>query len=279
MSVSSAVGLVSSSLRNLLLGEMQLNPAVPVTILAPDEAGGDERINLFLYKIEENSFLKNEDWTVNPTNTSQLVPPPLSLNLFYLMTPYAKNDPQTGNTTAHEILGEAMRVFYENSVIPTNFLDPDLQSAREQFKIIFNALDPDELGRLWTTFAQPFRLSVRYQISTVQVDMSTAQQQPLPNRVRTVGVPRIAAPFQPPVVSSMTPPNGAAGSVLTFAGTNLSGWQATVSAGGLSLLTAQALTSNTFTATIPAGTVTGFYNVLVDVSRLFRRTFLFEVTA
>jgi hypothetical protein len=279
MSTSSALGLVSSSLRNLLLGQMQLNPAVPVTILAPDETGGDERINLFLYKIEENSFLKNEDWTVNPKNSAQLIPPPLSLNLFYLMTPYAKNDPQTGNATAHEILGEAMRVFYENPVIPETFLDPDLQDAREQFKIIFNAIDPDELGRLWTTFAQPFRLSVRYQISTVQVDMSAAQQQALPNRVRTVGVPRVQAPYQPPTVSGMTPANGAAGAVLSFSGQNLSGWQATVSLGGVSLLASQPLAGNTFTATVPAGTATGFYNVLVDISGLFRRTFVFEVTA
>ena len=35
MSVSTALGLVSASLRNLLIGEMQLTPSVPVTILAP----------------------------------------------------------------------------------------------------------------------------------------------------------------------------------------------------------------------------------------------------
>ena len=61
MSVSTALGLVSASLRNLLVGEMRLSPTVPVTIMAPDEPGGDQRINLFLYKIEENAFLKNED--------------------------------------------------------------------------------------------------------------------------------------------------------------------------------------------------------------------------
>ncbi|MEI9971342.1 MAG: DUF4255 domain-containing protein [Ignavibacteriota bacterium] len=119
--------LVSASLRNLLLGEMQLNPAVPVTILAPDETGGSQRINLFLYKIEENAFLRNEDFALKPGNSSQLVPTPLSLNLYYLMTPYAVNDAQTGNTTAHEILGEAMRVFYENSVIPQQYLETELQ--------------------------------------------------------------------------------------------------------------------------------------------------------
>jgi hypothetical protein len=278
VSISSALGLVSISLRNLLLGEMQLVPAVPVTVLAPDEAGGDQRINLFLYKVEENSFLRNEDWTVKPGNTSQLVPPPLSLNLYYLMTPYAKSDPQTGNATAHEILGEAMRVFYENSVIPDNFLDPGLKGAREQFRIVYNALDPEELSRLWSTFSQPFRLSVRYQISTVQVDMLPAREQPIAKRVRTIGVPGVEAPFTPPVVSAISPPSGPAGTVITFTGQNLAGWQATVSAGGNAILTGLPLTGNTFTATISAGTDPGFYDILVDVSSLFRRMFLFEVT-
>ena len=277
MSVSSALGLVSASLRNLLLGEMQLTPAVPVTIMAPDEPGGDQRINLFLYKIEENPFLKNEEWTLKPGNSNQLVPPPLSLNLFYLMTPYAKNDPQTGNATAHEILGEAMRVFYENPVIPQNHLEADLKTAREEFKIVYSALDPEELSRLWTTFAQPFRLSVRYQISTVQLDMLPAQEKPLPKRVRSIGVPGVEAPFSPPVVVEMVPASGAAGTVVTFTGLNLSGWRATVLVGDQTVLDNQQLSNNTFSITIPAGTEPGFYDLRVDVSRLFRRTFLFEV--
>lgn len=278
MSVSSALGLVSSSLRNLLLGEMTITPTVPVTILAPDETGGNQRVNLFLYKVEENSFLKNEDWMVKPGDSSQLVPPPLSLNLFYLMTPYATNDAQIGNATAHEILGEAMRAFYENPVIPDKYLEAGLKGAREQFKIIYNAVDPEELSRLWTTFAQPFRLSVRYQISTVQVDMLPAQQKPLPKRVRKIGVPGVNAPFHPPVVSGISPASGAAGTAITFSGQNLSGWRATVTAGGVTLLDSQVLNSNTFNATIPAGAETGFYDIRVDISGLFRQTFLFEVT-
>jgi len=278
MSVSTAIGLVSASLRNLLVGEMRLSPAVPVTILAPDETGGDQRINLFLYKVEENEFLKNQDWMLKPGDSGTVVPPPLSLNLYYLMTPYARNDAQIGNATAHEILGEAMRVFYENSVIPQTYLEADLKTAREQFRVVYNALDPEELSRLWSTFAQPFRLSVRYQVSTVQLDMLAAQQKPLPKRVRTIGKPGVQAPFNPPVVLGMTPASGPAGTAISFTGQNLAGWRATVMAADQTLLDQQSITGNTFNATIPAGTQPGFYDVRVDVSRLFRRTFLFEVT-
>ena len=86
MSASTAIGMVSESLRNLLVGEMQLKPDVDVTILAPDESAKARRINLFLYKVQENPTLKNMDWKVKPDDPTQLVSPPLSLNLFYLLT-------------------------------------------------------------------------------------------------------------------------------------------------------------------------------------------------
>jgi hypothetical protein len=278
MSASTAIGMVSASLRNLLIGEMKLTPAVNVTILAPDEPGGNRRINLFLYKTEENPFLKNQDWTLKAGNSSQLVPPPLSLYLYYLMTPYAQNDPQIGNAAAHEIMGEAMRVFYENPVIPKDYLEAGLTSAREQLRIVNNMLDPEELSRIWGTFSQPYRLSILYQVSTVQLDMSSDQERPLPKRVRKIGIPNVQAPFKPPVVLDMVPISGVAGSLVTFTGQNLAGWNASVTVGGQSALQAQDLTGDTFTASIPAGLQPGFYDIRVDISRLFRRLFLFEVT-
>ncbi|MER2625562.1 MAG: DUF4255 domain-containing protein [Accumulibacter sp.] len=277
MSVSTAIGQLSASLRNVLVGEMRLIPPVAVTILAPDEPGGDQRINLFLYKIEENSYLTNQEPTVKAGNPNWVVPAPLSLNLYYLLTSYARNDPQTGNATAHEILGEAMRVFYENSVIPEHYLENDLKGAREQFTVVYNALEPEELSLLWGTFGRPFRLSVRYRVSTVQLDVLPASEQPLPQRVRTIGIPGVQAPFQPPVVLEMTPVSGPVGATLTFTGEHLDGWQATLAIAGQTVLNKTPLTGNTFTATIPVGLQPAFYDIRLDISGLFRRTFLLEV--
>jgi len=51
-----------------------------------------------------------------------------------------------------------------------------------------------------------------------------------------------------------------------------------VVASNQTLISSQPLTGNAFNATIPAGTQPGFYDIRVDVSHLFRRSFLFEVT-
>ncbi len=278
MSASTAIGMVSASLRNLLVGEMHLSPAPDVTVLAPDESGSNRRINLFLYKLTENPYLKNQDFSVRAGTPNQLVPPPLSLSLYYLLTSYAPNDPLTGNAIAHQILGEAMRVFYENPVVPATYLDPGLTSARERLQIASDKLDPEELSFIWTTFSQPFRLSVMYEVSTVQLDQSAPTERPLANRVRRVGIPDVRAPLNPPAVTGMSPASGPAGTVLTFASVNLAGWRASVVLLDQALLDHRPLDGDTFTVTVPTGVAAGFYDLRVDVAHLFRRSFLFEVT-
>ena len=276
MSASTAIGMVSESLRNLLVGNMF--PPETVTILAPDESGVERRINLFLYKVQENPTLKNMDWQVSRGDATQLIPPPLSLNLFYLMTSYAPTDPETGNSEAHQVLGEAMRVFYENPIIPDLHLVDGLIGAREQIKIMLNTLDLEELSRVWATFTQPFRLSVLYEVSVAQLDMLPASERAMAQRVRHIGVPDIRAPFTPPLVESIEPTSGPVGTVVTFQGEHLAGWRAYIRMMNRQILHAHEITDDTFQITIPNDFTAGFYEIQVDVSHLFRRQFSFEVT-
>ena len=217
------------------------------------------------------------DWQLKPGSANTLVPPPLSLNLFYLMTPYAPNDAQTGNATAHAILGEAMRLFYENPIVPQEYLAEGLEDAREQIQIIQNTLDMEELARVWSTFTQPFRLSILYQISVVQLDVLPASERPMPQRVRQIGVPDVGAPFTPPVVDEITPLSGSAGTIVTFRGQHLVGWRAYVRVMRRTILDAQELTEDQFTVTPPTDLPPGFHELRVDISHLFRKTFFFEV--
>ena len=277
MSASTAIGMVSESLFNLLDREMSLTPKVPVTVLAPDEPGGDRRINLFLYKVIENDILRNQDWQVKPGDSTQVVPPPLSLNLFYLMTAYCPNDEVSGNAGAHQILGDAMRVFYEHAIVPQDRLVPELQDAKEQIKIILNTLDVEELGRVWSTFSQPFRLSVLYEVSVVQLDTPSLERSMAP-RIQQVGTPAINTSFQPPVVERLSPISGPVGTEVAIEGQNLIGWRAYASILNQRIVNGTELTDDTVTATIPEELSPGFYEVRVDISHLHRRVFLFEVT-
>lgn len=276
MSASTAIGMVSTSLRNLLLAQMRLSPGVEVTILSPDEAGSNRRVNLFLLRIQENAFLANRDFTANPGN--HVVPPPMSLNLYYLLTVYAQNDTALGNVAAHEILGEAMRVLHQFSPVPTAALAAGLADARERLQVVCKTLDPDELSRIWATFGKPYRLSVLYEVSCVQLDMLTDAPAPVPTRVRRIGAPDVRAGVLPPSIDTMEPVRGAAGTAIEFGGANLVGRAISVTLGGRVLVDVTANPDATVAAAIPGDLSAGTYELRADVSTAFRRTFLFEVT-
>jgi hypothetical protein len=278
MSVSTAIGMVGESLRTLLEEEMSVTPVAPVTLLAPDETGGgNRRINLFLYKIQENTFLKNKDWEVSRTNPARVVPPPLSLNLYYLLTPYAQNDLQTGNTSAHEILGDAMRVLYQFPVVPGEHLAPGLADAREQIKIMQMPLDLDEISKVWSTFSTPYRLSVMYEVAVVQLDPADGEQD-MPTRVSSIGVPDVRAPLSFPKVSSITPVSGPVATIITINGDALDGWRAYVDLGNQRIADGVDISGDSFTVTVPAGMAAGFHRLRINISNLHRSTFYFEVT-
>jgi hypothetical protein len=279
MSASTAIGLVSSSLRGLLVGEMRLSLAVDVTVLAPDEHAGDRRINLFLYRLEENPYLKNLGSAVLPSDPSRLAPPPLSLDLYYLITSYAPNDPQDGNATAHQMLGEAMRVLHENPVLPEAYLASGLQDAREQLQILEKPLDPEELSRIWATFSQPFRLSVLYQVSAVQLDEAPQRQRSVPERVRAVGTPLVRQPPDRPAVLSVVPRSVAAGGTVTVTGEHLAGWRARITIGTRTVLDDAQLGTDEVPVPVPADLRPGFYELRFGIAGMTAFTIVIEVTA
>lgn len=278
MSSSTAIGMVGESLKTLLEEEMSVSPTAAITLLAPDESSSTRRINLFLYKIQENTHFRNMDWEVSRSDPTKMTPPPLSLNLYYLMTPYAINDVETGNASAHAILGDAMRVFHQFPVVPSSYLAAGLADAREQIKIMPVPVDMDELSKVWSTFSTPFRLSVAYEISVVQLDLSSDSERDMPPRIRAIGVPQVSAPFSVPKVTSITPLSGAAGASISINGEHLRGWKAYVTIGTQLVADGVDLNADSFSVAVPGGLPGGFHRVRIDISKLHRSTFYFEVT-
>jgi len=270
--MSTTIGKVTESLKNLLVGEMV--PATNVSLISPgDTSGQNKRINLFLYRVVENPHLSNRDWLPKPGTTNQLVYPPLALNLFYLMTPFSPLDPQTGLADAHGLLGEAMRVFYENAIVPQTYLENGLKEG--EVKVTLLPLDLEQLSKIWTALNKDFRLSVAYEVSYVEVPAE--QERPLPKRVTQVELD-VRAPFKQPVLQGMSPLSGPVGTPLHFTGAFLRGWKATVRVGDKVAVKDQMLFEDqSFTAPVPAGLTPGVYEVDVNVANLSRLREVFEV--
>lgn len=199
MSTYQAIGGVSSSLQTLLRDRMEIPPlpsgvtTVPVTIGTPaeDDDTATPRINLFLFRVSENEFLKNQE-IPGHGHPAAYGRPPLSLDLHYLITAYGTSSESDGDLTtetlAHYLLGSAMRVLHDFPVITEgletsgglSILDPSLHDEFERVKLSLNPLSLEDMTEIWTSLTLPYRLSVAYAVSVVQIESQATRRYPRP---------------------------------------------------------------------------------------------------
>jgi hypothetical protein len=228
-----AIGAVTKSIAELLgkkLNKPQLmgSSTPKVTTLPPDDDRVDDNdgVNLFLYRVSEDPYSRNSNWRGDKSSPA-IRWPALSLNLYYLLTGYAKksNGATQDDITAHQLLGNAMAILHEHPVlneIHDADFDADLntqfpQELRDSFEKIKITLLPnsmEEFSKIWTGLNKAYRLSVTYEVSLLQIAPI------LPSSV-AAAVQQVAldvSPFGAPVIDSIDPSSGPAGSEVSIKG-------------------------------------------------------------
>jgi hypothetical protein len=171
MSDFTVIGDIGETLRRLLEDDPWqgiLGGRPDITLLSPkevaDEGGGNNRISIFLYHIQVNPFLRNEETVIVSETT--IKPPPLTLDLFYLVTPYSDD-----KTNEKYLIGKVMQIFHDNSQLTGSVLQGGLVGSEESFKLLFSATTLDDLARVWDAFQDvAYRLSVGYMVPAVRID-------------------------------------------------------------------------------------------------------------
>lgn len=227
MSNYQALGGVSETMRALLVDRMEFPPAMPpgfrVSIGPPrpdarvdTEAAEAPRVNLFLYRVDENAALKNQQ-IPGRGNPSSYGLPPLSLDLHYLVTGYGTTQVQANRfdeTLGQFLLGSAMRVFHDFPIIADNLtsvrqplgvtlLHPSLRGEFERVKITLEPVSLEDISKIWTALTLPFKVSAAYVVNVVQIE--STRQQTFPRRVQPPpGGPRIfVVPMQTPQIQEI----------------------------------------------------------------------------
>lgn len=225
-----AISEVTRAIRALLKGKMKRSASLPITLLSPgDEKLNDaEGLNLYLYRVVENPLFKNRDWP-GDREKSGLPYPPLALNLFYLLTPYAKSvgpsDEGEDEAISHQILGDAMQVLHENPVLndihDTDFdaniiLEKDLRNSFEKINISLSPLSMEEISKIWSAINKPHKLSVVYEVSLIQI-VPTKRPTVTAHVMETNVEIRLRSP---PIISGVSPQSGPADAEITLTGEN-----------------------------------------------------------
>jgi hypothetical protein len=165
------ISAVSEALRRVLWSEFQTDAVIrpivgseaAIVFRNPTETARDaaNRLSLWLYHINENEFVKNQaPARGNGPETQQF--PPLALNLFYLITPFAAS-----GEADHMLLGKTMQVLYDNATI---VLSDSTNNVFEELRVVLCNLPLDQLSRVWDALREPYRLSVCYEIRVTRVN-------------------------------------------------------------------------------------------------------------
>jgi hypothetical protein len=179
MGAALAVAAVTAALRHRLdRGLNAVAPGVKVTTRPPDkarDAGGGNQVNLFLFQTLPNAAWRN----LPPAGPrpGPAAPPPLALNLYYLLSVYGQNDDDP-DPASHLLLGEAMRLLHARPVLGPDELHDAAPGGppgvAEGVRLTPQPLSVDELAKLWSAFQAPYRLSVAYEASVVLIEAGGA---------------------------------------------------------------------------------------------------------
>jgi hypothetical protein len=177
--MSSAIRDVGETLIDLLRNAPQLAAIPPdqIALLSPAEANSiGVRLTLFLYSISPASEIRNE--LEIPGNALEDEPVSLPLNLYYLLTAFSPpQDPTQRSLDSHLLLGQAMRVFFDNGILNGSVLRGDLLRDEEHsLRLSLQPISVEDLTRIWSVFPETaLQPSVSYLVTPVRVRSDRAR--------------------------------------------------------------------------------------------------------
>src|SRR5208282_723993 len=163
---------VGESILGVLWEEMQADPQINtlidsedrISLESPADLEGNDtvRLSIYLYRIAEDAYSKNRP----PINNGrgQLQKPPLTLDLYYLVTPLV------GLPREQQIvLGKTMQILYDRSTLEGTDLVGSLQTSGEVVRVILNPVTLEETTRVWQALEMSYRLSVCYVVRVAMI--------------------------------------------------------------------------------------------------------------
>ena len=127
-------------------------------------------LSVYLYRITEDPYMKNRG-TVEGTG-GKIRKPPLSLDLYYLITPLLKapRDQQI-------VLGKILQILYDHPTLEGPELDGSLAASGDVVRVVFNTVPLQEVSWVWQALETPYRLSVTYTVRVTLLDSTEEQSQ------------------------------------------------------------------------------------------------------
>lgn len=170
------LSIITDALRQIIHEALMSSPvfggvpptfSVNVTGQHPQQppSGSDCDLNLYLFHVTENKYLKNSYWT-QASITGQPPGParqpiayePLCLDLYYILTAQAAGL----YSQEQQVMSVAMRALHEYGIVHLSTPTWDGKEATSEVSLSLESPSWDELSRLWQAMTVPMRMSAQY---------------------------------------------------------------------------------------------------------------------
>jgi len=177
-------GILQAGITNSADQQLQ---GVPIDLRSPKEMredNGATGVSLWLYRITRDAdFLNRPPERISPNQYRRSV---LPLHLYYLVTPLVVK-PEDRQT----LIGRVLQLFNDNSTLSGALLADSLAGSQEAFRVTLETLTLEELTRVWHSLAEPYDLSVSYEVQVVSIDSDLEAVETQPVLVRQAGYAQI----------------------------------------------------------------------------------------
>lgn len=165
MALADTINAIGAVTEMLQLRLQALSGSTIVTVGKPEHSDDTSpHLNLFLYQIEFDPFLKN-----TPLNEGEN--PPLWMVLKYLLTAYSAQD-VSDTIIAHQRLGGAIRALNRNDLINigvSTTISKALSPNPQELHVTFDESNSDLLAKLMQGTDEKYRLSICFQVRPVMI--------------------------------------------------------------------------------------------------------------
>lgn len=167
-----------------LLREGMVPDVIPnadaIGLCSPSDKG-DFVLGLYLYDIRESEEVFESSMCMSGQNEMRY--PSKYLNLFYMLTAYSMSDIKFRSAEEHRILGRAIQVLQDHPVLDDMLYENSAGADRYPVRVEQQRLDNDEKMKLWNMPNVPYKLSMYYKVSPIELSSARTRQV---HRVRRV---------------------------------------------------------------------------------------------
>jgi hypothetical protein len=152
-----------------------------VYLNTPAEMATRSGLSVWLYRVARDDVtLNRRPERINMTLTRRV---PLPVRLNYLLTPITHSQEDDAPETELAILGKVLQCFHDHPQLYGTDLRDDFQGTDQVVTVRLEGLSLEELTRVWDALESPYRTSVSYEVTVIDVDAGVQPETGPPVRV------------------------------------------------------------------------------------------------